>query len=196
MKWSSLLALASCALAAFAPLTAEAAAFGVEMGTPLSQLRIVETFKGDMYSVAVPSPHSEFESYTVWAPPSHGVCKIIGVGKNHTGDRSGVEIRTVMSEFRKILTEKYGKSETFDFLESGSIWDEPEDFGMALTKKEYNLATYWTKQVESTMPADVGWIKLEAFAISSSITYLTLVYESSRIEECVAPGSKADRDAL
>jgi hypothetical protein len=178
---------------------AMAGVFGIEMGTPLSRLDVVKVRKTaplGIYEINVPKPNSEFEAYMVVLTPKTGVCKIMGIGKDHPGDISGAEIRGVYSHLSDALTEKYGKHKTFDFIKAGSIWKDEGDFAMSLYQKERTLETFWDAEEASTLPSDLSSIDLQVTASSRSSTYLTLAYEFSNWDQCSQAREESDTSGL
>lgn len=179
------------------PAMANAAAFGIEMGTPLSSLGNVQRRDApNVYEVTPPQPHSEFDTYLVLAAPVHGVCKIVGIGKDHLGDRDGTSVRGRAAELTSTLTAKYGSSKLYDFLHAGSIWKDAGDWAMALRLKERSYARFWNREFASTLPSDVEGITLEAGATGPSTTYLRLTYEFTNMDQCLAPQKKKDEGSL
>lgn len=84
----------------------------------------------------------------------------------------------------KRLAAQYGKYKRFDWLPSGSIWKEPEDFMMGLLKKDRILNTYWTKKEGSTLKDDLSEIGLQTFALSQDKGFLVLRYSFNNFSEC------------
>jgi hypothetical protein len=166
------------------------------MGTPISKLHVLKHDRENSYTIDVPTPNSEFESYVVLATPGTGVCKIVGIGKDHDGDAAGVEIRMAFNSMEAVLRSKYGNSKTFDFLQSGSIWNDVGDFAMALRRNERHLEGFWDRDENSTLPSDIRSINLSASATGSSSTYLTLSYEYTNMDACTAKRRATDNSAL
>ena len=71
--------------------------------------------------------------------------------------------------------------EEADYLLPGSIWDEPEDWMMALRQNERRLQAVWKG---STLPNEVLTIILDASALSGSQGYLLLQYSFENEELC------------
>lgn len=57
-------------------IDAKAAPFGINQGTKISALKIVNKRGDKTYIVQVPEPNSNFDSYGVMATPPHGVCAV------------------------------------------------------------------------------------------------------------------------
>lgn len=184
--------VASLVLALATTSPAFAGAFGIEMGAKPEAMggkldpRINQGGFVPGYNLDTPpKPNSEFTNYVLYATESTGVCKITAFGRGHQGDINGASIRSTIAELSAVLTEKYGASQTSDFLKSGSVWHDPEDFAMALKQKERVLASYWMAQTKATLPADIRTIALEARGLSQNETYLILTYEFANFGTCM-----------
>ena len=160
-----------------------AAPFGVEMGTPIANLRVLSQ-KGSVYTVMAPNPNSEFESYMVIATAKTGVCKINGIGVDHTGDAEGSEIRGVFDKFKTILSTRYGTSKYYDFLHANSIWSNNTEFAMSLRQNQRTLADIWDAEEHSALAPDIDSIMLEAHATNTTTTYITVSYEFKNFKQC------------
>jgi hypothetical protein len=142
---------------------------------------------GDWLEVSTaPNPHPGFESYTLGFSPTQGLVKIIATGRNIQSNGFGAEIREAFERVRDALTAAYGKPDLDNFLLSGSIWNEPQDWTMGLRKKERVLAAYWLVSkgtLDVNNPGCITGIKLEAVALSSEVGYLDLNYEFQGFHE-------------
>jgi hypothetical protein len=180
---------------------AQAQAFGVKMGTPIGQFGNAKMISDDgpqkQYSVpTLPSPHSEFETYTLSATAAQGICSVMGVGKDHAGDRNGTSIKSTFEELKTALISKYGEGREFNYLQASSIWDEPQDFAMSLRQKERTLSYFWVADAGTVLPKDLSGIILTASATDSSTTYLRLTYQFANFEACESEQAKRDNRGL
>lgn len=169
--------------------TPKAGAFGILEGTPVKSIPGAVPVAGapNVYDLkVVPKPNSEFEFYSVVATANTGVCKVVGIGKDHDGDINGYDIRDTLSTFKGLLTAKYGESKTIDYIESGSIWGSGNGyFAMSLLKKERTLSVFWSADLPgATLPSGIDDISLDVRGSSSTATYMTLSYEFSNFDEC------------
>ena len=82
-----------------------------------------------------------------------------------------------------------------DFLRSGSIWDEPEDWAMGLYKEERVLQSFWTFSPARSEDG-VQAVYLTANALSSSKGYVSLFYEFSNFDQCSKELDKAKNAAF
>jgi hypothetical protein len=155
------------------------------MGQTVSSLRVIKKIDEMDYEIQVPIPNPEFESYVARISPSSGVCRVSGLGKTHTNDRYGFETRSAFARLKASLGARYGSSKNYDFLNAGSIWNDPQDWHMALQKEERTLASFWSKEHESALPATISGIMLDTRAVSSG-PYLALAYEFTNMTDCSA----------
>lgn len=176
--------------------------FGLRMGmtraelSRISELRPLEGTALGYMMPKVPKPHTSFESYLALVSPSVGLCKVVGVGNTIESSSFGTEL---VSEFKKLegaLEARYGAHKTFDHLRSGSIWDESNDWMMALHQKERVLSAYWDDEEGSSLPGDLQGVNLEAKALNSSKGYVSLTYEFSNMATCSSESEKVRDDPL
>jgi hypothetical protein len=190
--------LAILAFALAVPSVGFAGPFGLEMGMKLSQLPgKPEAISGGYYKLtSVPKPHSSFEAYVVKLSPSTGVCWIKGIGVDIETSSYGIQLKSAFEEMRGKLDSAYGKSKLSDFLMPNSIWNEPNDWMMALIKKERLLAAQWGKEYGSNLPSDLESIALMASPTGRSEGYLALEYSGHQKSKCDAELEAKEDDAL
>jgi hypothetical protein len=169
-----------------APAVAFAQSFGVTMGAPVTAYHSKMSGSSPYaFQIQVPEPNSEFESYIAIATPSNGICKVTGIGRTHTNDDYGTEIRATFSRMRDALSDKYGANRQFDYIKSGALWDKPRDWVWSIYKKERTLVAYWLAENGSSLPATIEAIELVTRSVSpTSGAYLSLTYELSNYDEC------------
>ena len=124
--------------------------FGLRFGMPRAEIEKLAGYKAPTsgQTVAIvdpPQPHPDFVAYGVLASPTHGLCKVVAVGKTLQLNSFGDQIKAAFEETAKSLEGRYGKFKRADFLKTGSIWNEPDDWSMALAKEERSLAAMWEK---------------------------------------------------
>jgi hypothetical protein len=146
----------------------------------------------------VPNGHSRFESYSLIAPPTHGLCKIVAIGVTIEMNDFGTQLQAEFAEIEEALSEKYGRGKRFDYLLSGSIWKDPEDWAMGLFKEERVLSSYWIGSLGSARARtdQTQSVSLTARAFSSSSGYLSLVYEFDNAVECLDEVKKLKNSVL
>lgn len=164
--------------------------FGLQMGTPVSQLQRMPGFQRasatstDVYLLTPPTPNPEFEQYMVLATPQAGLCKVVALGRTYRADSYGDTLRSRFGNLQRLLTERYGQPEVYDFVKRDSIWREPRDFAMGLRMNERYLDAFWVREDLPRLPNDLESIALTGKGLSSTETYLTLSYEFMNMEAC------------
>jgi hypothetical protein len=185
-----------------APLqSANAQAFGIEMGAPASELNGATLVDNSgplkVYKLTKPpKPHSEFETYQILATDKEGICKVAAIGKDHSPDQAGYDVRAAYNGLRDSLKEKYGNGQEYDFIRSTALWDAYDEFAMSLVQGERTLAFFLTPDTANALPPGVRSIALEAEAVSSKSTYVTLGYEFENFDRCRAERTLNDEDGL
>jgi hypothetical protein len=160
------------------------AAFGLKMGMTLAELKAITTFNpvqktsGGYQAESLPNGDAaEFRSYGFFVSPKQGLCKVFGIGKTVDTGSDGSDLRMVFQRVEDRLKAKYGPPTlAADYLNSGSIWHEPNEWMMALKLKERQLATFW--QYES------GSIEVIANSVGSNQGWVMLQYEFPNFKAC------------
>ena len=171
-------------------------AFGITMGTPISQLSVVRKVGENVFRVKAPIPHPEFENYSVLATPTHGVCKIVASGVTYSNDKYGTETRTAYNRIKSALAAKYGKSQTFDFIRSGSIWNGAHEWAASINQKERTLQDFWTTEVGSTLPEGMTGLDLDVGSTGLTDPYLIISYEFANFKSCRAADAQRSNRGL
>lgn len=162
--------------------------FGICFGTTVDELDIDPDadLESGMYQLkSVPRPHSSFERVLVQASKTFGVCWIKGIGKNIS---TGADGSTLQVEFEKMavrLERVYGSpTKVYDFLNSGSCWNEPIDWMMALLKKERHLASFWSVEDGASLQNGIATILLAAQALNAGTGCLVVEYAGANSNAC------------
>ena len=176
---------------------ASAQAFGLEPGTPMRNIEVVETLGDGVYTVSVPQPNAAFESYMVVATAAHGVCKVVGIGRTLRADRSGSQVRSVYDDLQSAITAKYGQpSNDFDFLTANALWDGPNEWSASIRQNERTVATYWKRPETASLADNLSGIGLVVNAVNLNDTYVSLTYELSNWAECSAARRAVNNSGL
>lgn len=174
--------------------------FGVEKGMTLEDLRKVAVLKHEkpyMYSAkSLPQSHPTFVEFRLLVTPAHGLCKLSAWSDDITTSAYGTELIEKYDRVFESLEMKYGSHQKFDFLSTGSIWDESRDWMMGLYKNERTLATYWDEEENSNLSEGLQLVKLEAHALSSSKGILGLTYEFTNAGNCMQWIKQKESSAL
>lgn len=182
MKNSSFWLFAILALVVFG-LPVFAGPFGLDMGMTFAEVTSVCTTEpvpvgNNLYTVTPPNPHQDFETYVVQIHPTYGVYFIKAIGKRVTTSVYGTELHSAFTKIVTALEKTYGPAKTYDILRPGSIWDEPNDWMMALRKQERFLAAYWEERPEDLYQGDILNLGVMVDAISTNIGRIYLEYYS------------------
>jgi hypothetical protein len=174
--------------------------FGLDMGMTLDQIKSKtgkspELIQDDLYRVVPPNTNNLFESYTVQVHSRYGIYSIRAIGKGITTTGYGRDVKNTFDNLIASIEKTYGKYKKYDFLESRSIWDEPDDFMMGLVKKERYLSAFWDKEEGSTLPNDISEISVVAYGQSSSKGYVILSYNSPN-RKIIDEEKKAAQDSV
>ncbi|AEC03037.1 hypothetical protein [Parasphaerochaeta coccoides] len=136
----------------------------------VDEIRTVYTW----YSVFPSKPHDLFEQYFVAVDDEYGVCKIVAVGKDIETSTYGENVIDAFERVEKGVSWTYGEVDVvFDYLDYESVWNEPEDWMYGLYYEERTLLAFWEPTLD-----DIDNIMLEANALSSTVGWLMLGYES------------------
>lgn len=186
--WPGLVAVA----VTLSPAAATAQAFGIEMGTPVSELDIVHD-AGDFYFIVnPPQTVSGFESYIVYAAPEAGVCVVRGLGENYERDGYGISVRERFQELKELLDKKYGGGVLYDGLRPGALWDEVDEWVMAIRQNE----RYYQAEWEVNDAKGVDDIIMSVEALSSDVSFIALQYRFSNFEDCQGEARAEDSGGL
>lgn len=177
--------MAAASIIALAAWPALAGPFGIEMGDPISKYKYKTTDSPYRYTLTqVPTPFPDADFYSVIATPETGVCKISMATKDFDNDSYGSKVQAEYEKLKKSLTDRYGSpTDSFDFLRSGSIWDESRDYAMSLKVDERVLSSFWAPKGKP-VSGDIATITLEATATSGTSTYLAVRYEFKNTDRC------------
>tara|TARA_R110000744_G_scaffold87693_2_gene171152 strand:+ start:279 stop:893 length:615 start_codon:yes stop_codon:yes gene_type:complete len=195
LNWQ-LIIIALTTLLAMSGTGASAQAFGIEKGNPIGSLNVVREVDEFYYIVTVPKPHPEFESYSVRTSSETGVCQVTGIGKDHDSDRYGTSVKSAFSSLSNSLNNIYGANKSYDFIQNGALWDEPNEWVMSLKQNERFYRTYWNEEHKSDIPEGLKGIGLGVYATSSDSAYVKLTYEFDNFDVCLKISESQDESGL
>ena len=170
--------------------------FGLKMGLSIEETKklisgLSKNENGEWIYRAdsVPTPHPDFDFYSLQFSENSGLCSISAIGKDIKSGDSGAEIRSDFNSLDESLSKKYGKGKKYDF--TSSKYESPEYWMMYLLKKNRTLAKFWNKENGSNILNNLSVISLQAKASDMSTGYLILSYDFENISDCMAE-SKAN----
>jgi hypothetical protein len=182
------LAFALILLLAIASPAIGAGPFGFEKGMTREQVvklvrdtAVTKVTKGSTEDITIltlntaPKPHPDIEDYMLLFSSTDGLLKIVASRRTIRTNGFGSALRDAFLELRDAVAGVYGNPKTFDFLESGSIWKEPEDWMMGLLKQERHLIASW--EPPPTLPSQIADVEVEAVALSTEAGYVAIRYE-------------------
>jgi hypothetical protein len=189
----------------FASQASVAGPFGFECGMTKEQViklvgrDNVKASKDDadtLILATAPKAHPEFDTYFLTISPKNGLVRIYAAGKDIQTNRYGDRVKSAFIETQQALISTYGApSEQFDFLNTGSAWEEPEYWMTGLQKEERTLSSYWKRDPKRCLVPDpsvcqpalnsnhIVVISLHARASSDEVGFLSLGYEFEGFEE-------------
>lgn len=171
---------------------AYAQAFGITQGAPINSLSVLDDYGDGYYSIEVPNPVSYFESYVAFGTQDAGVCLVKGIGKTHKRDGYGIEVRQDFDELRTALDEKYGAGETHSGLRTGALWDDVDEWIMAIFQNERYHQAEW----ELGGAEGIDDIILSIAALSSNESYAGLQYRFANMAACQNEIAEVDKGGL
>jgi hypothetical protein len=182
----------------FSITTTYAGPFGLSMGMTKNQLEQLESTDNKfVYKTSkVPKPSSQFDTYILQIGDKNGLCVIKALTDVISTNRYGFSVKERFKSLEKALEEKYGSHKIQDLLLSGSIWDQPEDFMVGLTKNERFLRAYWDEEEHSTMSDNIRSIALVAVGVSNETGIVYIQYEFSNTDKCEEELKVFDSDTL
>ena len=161
--------------------------FGIAKGEPLSALNKGQEEKPGYYKInSVPQPYPNIEYYVVENTPEHGTCMVKAISNDIDSDSFGNRLKENIDHVRDDLQTRYGlPSDSYDFLHSGSIWSDPQDWMMSLTKNERNYFFIWTapKNADQRIWRGVETVGLTAGA-NGSKGWFTIEYDFIGGKQC------------
>lgn len=180
----------------FLAAPAWAGPFGTEMGdTPekFADLKKRETQRGEMYTtVNPPQKHAAFVSYYLIFYDSVGLARVMATTRAYTDDAYGTAVKSAYGTLKAQLTEKYGKPECVESLNTGSIWNQPQYFTTSINKNEREHKSLWL----DALPDNLESVTLEVQTLDNSTTYVRLNYAYKNMKEVREKAKAANQDAL
>jgi hypothetical protein len=145
---------------------------------------------------SVPKPHSAFETYVLKMTPKHGLCWIKAIGPTIPTSVFGIELRSAFDSMEAKLTANYGKSERTDFLMSGSIWGDPQDWMQSFVSRERFLMTEWSPKHGSSLRDSLVSIALVVGVLDTTSGYIAVEYSFENLQAADAELAAAEDDVL
>ncbi len=179
--------------------------FGLQEGLTLKNIEDMTGSKPipiegstNLYSIStVPKPNSDFEGFGLLISPTVGLCQIRALGKTIQSDSYGLNIKQKFDDLDQILTSKYGAGKKTDFLLSGSIWKEPQDWVMGLKQQERFLMKDWKNAEQTAMKeSNLSEVGIQARAVDANSGYIFLEYDFKNTPACTAELESKKKSSL
>lgn len=175
--------------------------FGLSKGMTLDEVKKLGNFSPEKEpfwykAYKINKGHDNFEAYSVLITPTHGLCKIVGVGRDIYTNSFGEQLKSKYKELTSAITQKYGEpTGEYDFLRNGSIWTDDNDFMMGLAKKDRSLVSYWFASKGANLSDGLSAISIRASALSNSKGFINIGYDFDNVDDCLeAVKSKSNQN--
>lgn len=167
------------------------APFGIEFGSAISALDVLEDVGANKYFVTAPRPHPQFSTYIVQASPAFGIVWIKGLSPEFENDSYGNTVRAAVDRLAGQLAERYGAGDKTDFLSFDALFEEPRDWVMAVLQGERHYFHSWKRPTQGGLPDDLDSIYAGVHASSSDTANFVVEYSSVHFE-----AAEAELDAI
>ncbi|MBB1492887.1 hypothetical protein H5395_15430 [Paracoccus sp. MC1854] len=171
-----------------------AAPFGINYEADTPEKLGCESIKSNFYRCkTLPAMHPDMEYYVIQYEPTVGFCMIKGVGINISDNRFGYKTQALTDRVADQVKRKYGTPQKLDYLKTGSIWDEPEDWMMGIKIQERSYAYLWSP---SPPIEGIEGIIVGAHALDAETGYVNVEFHTPRTDECDAAADSSASEAF
>ena len=182
------------------PLEVLSGQFGLEVGETKESIqkkgvRLIESESYWYLTNKLPKGNSQLNNYSLLITPISGLCRIVGRTESIETNSFGTQLISKFEFFETALNKKYGKGEKYDFVKSGSIWDDEKYWMMGLYQKERYLTSIWDKEKDN-LPNHLNSIALDTHARTTGEGVISLNYEFINTAKCYEEQDAADTDNL
>ena len=143
-----------------------------------------------------PKPHPAFEFYILQIAPESGLSWIKAIGNDIPTNGFGNSINSAFLEMEGKLKNTYGKCERTDLLLQGSIWNEPQDWMMALVKGERLLASHWEEKTGAKLTEAIESVFLVANGRDTDSGFIAIEYTLKNNSAAAQEIASSQDDAL
>ena len=165
---------------------------GLKAGDSLSTVRskttgLIETNDTGYYKATrLPqNPPGNDGDYRLVIGKKTGLCQIAVFWSIRDDSRYGDNTKDRFEKLENALDKKYGSDgNKYKFVRSGALWDEDNEFMMALLKEDRFHSAYWSQEDGQNLPAETKIISLRAIGTSSSSALIKLTYQFNNYDEC------------
>ena len=157
------------------------APFGIEMGSPVSNLDVVQDLGHGKYYVNPPKLHPQFATYIVEASPTYGVVWVKGIGPELLNDSYGNSVRAAVDKVSAQLATRYGVGSKNDIAYPDGLWtEESRDWTVLQGERFYSYI--WQRPDATGLPDDLVAIYIGAGAVDANTTNVVIEYSSINLE--------------
>ncbi len=176
--------------------TAAAGPFGLEKGQPKASVD-AEPQGGQIYRLkTVPKPHPTFVQYSLQIGEKTGLCRINAGSEMFKNDSFGNEARRTFDAVKDQLVSVYGHADDQQFLRSGALWDEDNEWVMSISQNERVHSVWWTDSKGSKLKDGLRSVALFVGASGRDTSWVMIQYIFENADDCKAEADKAATDSL
>lgn len=140
-----------------------------------------------------PKPHSDFSAFVVGATDADGICSVTGIGIDTSTNGYGTSLKTKADKIAAQISQIYGSpTERINRLVPGSIWNDPDDWTMAIAMDDRFYAHKWA----NVRVRGVEEIYVGVFADSSRTGRVNVEFYGANYEKCSAAVSDEQAEAF
>jgi len=189
--------IAICAVCA-QPFKAQAQQFGLKPGESVAAIRakgisLTKENQNLWRTKYLPYGNKSFDDYWLLITPKTGLCKIIAWMPSIQDSKYGDATKSKYEALKEALTKKYGAaSNNYDFLRSGALWKEHQEWMRSLFHKERILASFWNDINKN----GVQNIALKASGSSPNSSLINISYEFTNVDQCLSENKAIDSSNL
>jgi hypothetical protein len=159
------------------------APFGIEMGSPISNISVIQDLGHGKYYVSPPKLHPNFSTYIVESSESYGIVWVKAIGPEIFNDSYGSSVQAAVDKVAAQLATRYGIGKKSDISFPDGLWtQESRDWCMALLQGERLYSYVWQRPDATGLPDDLESIYVGAGAIDANTTNLIIEYSSINLD--------------
>jgi hypothetical protein len=165
--------------------------FGLQMGSSVDAVKaqgitLQPTDGPDAWdSRYLPQGNKMFNRYRLFFAKGVGLCGITAWTPATVDSGDGKNLRESYDAIKEALNNKYGKGESFEFLQRNASKENKDDWMKSLYLHDRVHATWWIASDLPGLEANNLWsVKLIASADSPAKGSIVIAYDMSNIDEC------------
>jgi hypothetical protein len=184
-----------------ASIPASAQQFGLKMGQTVSQIKTsgikLTKENGSTWSATyLPYGNKMFDDYRMLVMPRSGLCRINAYISQVPDTKYGDRTKDKYESIKDSLDEKYGPGKEFNYLRSGAIWKDSDEWMWSMYKGERVLTSYWDATDNKLGKRNLKSIQLKVVGLTADVTMISVGYEFSNIDSCVSEAKASNGSNL